>query len=74
MADKEEKKMWNMALRYSSIGLELGLIYGLFVYLGGRLDSHYGLAPWCQVGAFIFATICAVLIIIGVVRDYNRQE
>ena len=74
MSDKESKEMWNLALRYSSIGLELGAIYGLFIYLGQRLDNHYGLSPYCQIGAFIFATVCAVLIIIGIVRDYNHKK
>ena len=74
MDNNESKKMWNQALRYSSIGLELGLIYGLFIYLGQRLDNHNGLSPWCQIGAFLFATISAVLIIIGIVRDYNQTE
>lgn len=72
MTDKEQQQMMKQALRYSSIGLELGAIYALLIYMGQRLDTHYGTSPWCSIGCFLFATICAVLIFVAIIRDHAK--
>lgn len=74
MADKEQQIMMKQVLRYSSIGLELGAVYGLLIYMGQRLDAHYGCTPWCTIGCFAFATICAILLFVGIIRDYRQED
>ena len=32
--------------RFSAVGIELGIIIGLFVWIGKSLDQQWGTAPW----------------------------
>jgi ATP synthase protein I len=47
--DKDQKRMWQLAGRYGSVGLEMGLAVA-FGMLGGRwLDGKFGTEPYLTV-------------------------
>ena len=56
--------------RYSTIGIQMVLMIGIFVFGGNRLDKHFETeTPWWTAGLSIFGVIVAI---IYMVRGFNR--
>lgn len=51
--------------RYSSAGIQMVLIIGIFVYIGRRLDARFALEkPWWTLGLSVFGVIIALIFMV----------
>lgn len=57
--DKQSAKPLNNYIKYSSLGLQLGVIIGVFTYGGSFLDDYY------QIESKAFTTTGALLGVLG---------
>lgn len=66
----KKQKPASDGLRYSSAGIQMLMIIGVFVYGGYRLDEYFSLEkPLWTAGLSIFGVIVAIVFMI---RAFNR--
>ena len=62
--DKDAKKMWRSALRFSAVGLEMGVAVAIGYGLGWYLDSKLGTKPTFTLVGLLLGIAAAFLTII----------
>lgn len=69
------KKNQNIYLRFTSVGIQMGVVIGGMVWLGMWLQNKY--APggvWFKVGLSLFGVTAAVYLIIKEVFDLSKEQ
>ena len=66
--------MMRQAGRYGTIGLEMGFAFAICIYLGHKLDSWLGWAPWGTLGGFFVALAAVIKLLANVVREFQRHQ
>jgi ATP synthase protein I len=56
--EKNQRKFYKRAFRYSAIGLEMGLSVAIGVTVGYYLDRYFGTRPWLTL-IFLFIGLTA---------------
>jgi ATP synthase protein I len=70
----EKRKMSTFA-RFSSAGIQMGIIIALFTWLGTWLDGKYQTkTPWFTIGLSLFGVIASLVIIIREVIQMSKDD
>ncbi len=70
-----EKRKLSTFARFSSAGIQMGVIIALFTWLGTWLDSKYQTkTPWFTIGLSLFGVIAALVIIIREVIQMSKDD
>ena len=69
--DHPSAKPLNSFLKYSSLGIQLGVIIGVFTYAGSWLDNYYQLdnSAFTTAGALIGVLGGLTSVIVGLLRE-----
>lgn len=75
MTDPEEKKSLSKFARFSSLGIQMGVIIALFTWLGTYLDDRYQTkTAWWTIGLSLFGVIAALTLVIREVIKMSKDE
>jgi F0F1-type ATP synthase assembly protein I len=77
MNTSESRRMWKLASRYLTFGMEMVFCVGLGTFGGRMLDEHYGSAPWgvLVLGGMGFLAAGRIVWRMGVaLRDHPPQS
>ena len=70
--------MWRNALRYSAVGMEMGIAVGLGYWAGSWLDGKFGTEPYLMMLMLLFGIAAGFKGIIDAarrsMRDAKREE
>ncbi len=72
MVQPENKKKNNALMRFSSAGIQMGIIIGLFTWLGVYLDEKYkNTTAYWTLGLSLFGVVAGLVIVI---REVMRMQ
>lgn len=75
MEDKNSKKGNSQLARFSSVGIQMGVIIGLFTWLGTYLDGKYHTkTPWWTIGLSLFGVAASLVLIIREVIKMGKED
>ncbi len=69
---KPSKKPLNKFLRFSSVGIQMGVIITLGSLGGVKADEAWGTNPWMTVVGSLSATVIAIYIVIKEVNNLSE--
>jgi ATP synthase protein I len=72
MADSPRR--YRRYLRYSTVGLELGLSVLLGLVVGQWLDGYFGTEPWLLLLFLLFGMVAGFRSLFRLLRDVNRPD
>lgn len=72
--DRDAKKMWRAALRFSAVGLEMGVAVVLGYGAGWWLDRRLGTAPYLTVTCLLLGIAAGFMTIVRVARELQRLD
>lgn len=76
--DKDTQRMWRAALRFSAVGLEMGVAVAAGFLIGNWIDGRYGTKPYWTLGMLLLGIATAFRGLIRVAmeakRDAEREE
>ncbi len=73
----EEKKNNSLSkyVRFSGLGIQMGVIIGFFSWLGTYLDDKYQTdTPWWTLGLSLFGVSASLYLMIKEVINLNKNE
>ncbi len=72
---KENSNGFSKYARFSGLGVQMGLIIGLFTWLGVYLDEkHQNETPWWTLGLSLFGVSTSLYLMIKEVINMNKDE
>jgi len=75
MTDKPTNSTGSSFTRFSSVGIQMGIIIALFTWLGTYLDEKYHTkTPWWTISLSLFGVIAGLTLIIKEVINMNKNE
>lgn len=75
MKDPEEKKGLSKFARFSSLGIQMGVIIALFTWLGTYLDDKYQTkTAWWTIGLSLFGVVAALALVIKEVINMSKND
>jgi len=75
MDETPEKKGISKFARFSSVGIQMGVIIALFTWLGSYLDGSYKMkTPWWTLGLSLFGVIAGLTLVIKEVIKMGNEE
>ncbi len=74
MPEDERRRMWKLAGRYSSVGIEMAASLALGAIGGGWLDQRFGTGPWLQTVGIVLGVVMAIQSVVRVVRRYQADH
>ncbi len=75
MSDTPQKKPESKFLRFSGLGVQMGITIGGFTWLGTYLDGRYqNKTPWWTLGLSLFGVIAALWFMIKEVIKMNKEK
>ena len=61
--------------RFSSVGIQMGVIIALFTWLGTYLDDRYHTkTPWWTIGLSLFGVIAGLVLVIREVVKMGKED
>lgn len=70
-----EKQKTSALARFSSAGIQMGIIIALFTWLGTWLDEKYRTkTPWFTIGLSLFGVIASLVIVIREVIQMGKED
>jgi uncharacterized membrane protein len=74
MGDNDNKKISKFA-RFSSVGIQMGVIIALFTWLGTYLDGKYhNKVVWWTLGLSLFGVIVSLVLVIKEVIQMSKED
>lgn len=76
-ANSERQRMWRLAGRYSSVGVEIAVCIGGSTWAGYYADQHFGTKPWLFLFGLIVGTGAAIKAVLRIIRQFrasNREQ
>jgi ATP synthase protein I len=70
----ENKKPYKQILRFSSIGLEMGLSVAIGVGIGYLLDSYLDTKPWFLLIFFFVGVAAAFLSLFSLMKKFDQDK
>ncbi|MBT6177902.1 MAG: AtpZ/AtpI family protein [Deltaproteobacteria bacterium] len=73
----ERQRMWRLAGRYSSVGVEMAVCIGGSTLAGHYADRHFGTKPWLFLFGLVVGTGAAIKAVVRIVRQFkasNREQ
>jgi ATP synthase protein I len=75
MDEEKEKRSLSKFARFSSVGIQMGVIIALFTWLGTYLDGKYQTkTPWWTLGLSLFGVITGLIIVIREVIKMGNEK
>lgn len=75
MSSNNEKSKASKYLRFSSVGIQMGIIIGGFAYLGNYLDDKYqNKTAWWTLGLSLFGVVAGLYIMIKEVVKMSKED
>lgn len=75
MEEEKKPKTFSKYARFSGLGIQMGVIIGLFTWLGTYLDAKYNTkTPWWTIGLSLFGVASSLYIMIKEVINMNKDE
>lgn len=72
---KEDKKPFSKYARFSTLGVQMGVIIAFFTWLGTYLDDKYDTTTaWWTLGLSLFGVMTSLYIMIKEVINLNKDE
>ncbi len=74
--DKEkEKRSFSKFARFSSVGIQMGVIITLFTWLGTYLDGkNHTRTPWWTIGLSLFGVTAGLVVVIREVIKMGNEK
>ncbi len=73
--EEEDKKGINKFARFSSMGIQMGVIIALFTWLGTYLDKKFmTTTPWYTIGLSLFGVTAGLVLVIREVIRMGKDE
>jgi F0F1-type ATP synthase assembly protein I len=74
MSDNDNKKISKFA-RFSSVGIQMGVIIALFTWLGTYLDAKYKTSTaWWTLGLSLFGVVAGLILVIKEVIKMSKED
>lgn len=71
----ESKSGMSKFARFSSLGIQMGVIIGVFAWLGTYLDDRYQMkTPWWTIGLTLFGVAAALILVIREVIKMGKEN
>lgn len=75
MTDQRKKPTASKYLRFSGLGIQMGIIIGGFAWLGTYLDDRYqNKTPWWTLGLSLFGVVAALYLMIKEVVKLSKED
>lgn len=75
LEDKKNKKSTNKYARFSSLGIQMGVIIFIFTWLGTYLDAKYQTnTAWWTIGLSLFGVTASLTLIIMEVIKMGKED
>jgi F0F1-type ATP synthase assembly protein I len=75
MSQDDPKERTNKYLKFSSLGIQMGIIIGGFAYLGSYLDErHKNKTPWWTLGLTLFGVGAGLYLMIKEVIKMSKEN
>ncbi|TNF47677.1 MAG: AtpZ/AtpI family protein [Bacteroidetes bacterium] len=75
MDEEKEKRSLSKFARFSSVGIQMGVIIALFTWLGTYLDGKYQTkTPWWTIGLSLFGVIAGLVLVIKEVIRMGNED
>lgn len=75
MSDEKPKKVGSNFARFSSVGIQMGVIIALFAWLGTYLDDKYqNDTQWWTVGLSLFGVTAGLTLIIKEAIKMSKDD
>lgn len=75
MNDDSPKKTASNFARFSSVGIQMGVIIALFTWLGTYLDDKYATeTPWWTLGLSLFGVVAGLTLVIKEVVNMGKRD
>ncbi len=72
--DQDGKRMWRSALRYSALGLEMGVAAAIGYGIGWWLDSRFGTRPYLMLVMLLLGIAAGFRGLIRAAREAAREQ
>ncbi len=69
----EQKRMWKLAGRYSTVGIEMAIAVAIGSLGGQWLDERFNTGGWLTAFGFIVGSGAASLTIIRLIKDFKKS-
>jgi F0F1-type ATP synthase assembly protein I len=74
MSENDNKKISKFA-RFSSVGIQMGVIIALFTWLGTYLDDKYqSSTAWWTLGLSLFGVVAGLTLVIKEVIKMSKED
>lgn len=74
MSENDNKKISKFA-RFSSVGIQMGVIIALFTWLGTYLDDKYQTSTaWWTLGLSLFGVVAGLTLVIKEVIKMSKED
>ncbi len=75
MSEDKQKKTVSSFARFSSVGIQMGVIIALFTWLGTYLDKKYlNETPWWTVGLSLFGVAAGLTLVIREAINLTKND
>ncbi len=75
MDEKKDSSRASKYIRFSSVGIQMGIIIGGFAFLGNYLDGKYQTkTPWWTLGLSLFGVAAGLYIMIKEVIKISKED
>ncbi len=75
MIDKKATSKTSKYVRFSGVGIQMGIIIGGFAFLGNYLDGKYqNKTPWWTLGLSLFGVAAGLYIMIKEVIKISKED
>lgn len=71
---RKQKKQANAALRYSHLGLEFAVIFGLIFFAGYKADEKWNTSPWFTLLGVIVGFSAAMLRLVRAAHELEKEQ
>ena len=72
--DNDAKQMWGVALRYSAVGLEMGVAIAVGYLLGAWLDGKFDTKPALGLGGMLLGIVTAFRALYRVAKEMKHDD
>ena len=72
-AREDRRRGFNLALRLSTAGLELGVAAGIGLFIGWKLDERFDTAPWLTLTLLLAGIAAGFRNLLRLVKRVSRE-
>lgn len=73
-SNSERQRMWRLAGRYSSVGVEMAVCIGGTTWAGHYADQQFGTKPWLFLFGLIVGIGAAIKAVMRIIRQFKASN